>query len=299
MSIRKSGETVPSSKSPSVKYGRFEELVNLLPQAVIEINFDGTVLFANWHSRKLLGYSIDEDLLGEKNVFDHVHHFDREVIIKRIGKILAGEKARPPEITAIRTDGTTFPAIVYANLIMTGGKPSGLRVVIADITEKKEVEEAYKILVDQSLQGLIIVQDERPVFVNDYFVRESGFTREELLSLGSGDLWKMVHPEDRDALIKVHHDLLEGRIQRASRIEYRVFIKGPDGPELRWVIDFGARIDYGGRPALQTALVDITEKKLAEIALKESEQRYRDLAELLPQGIFETDMEGVLTYVNR
>jgi PAS domain S-box-containing protein len=296
--ITNTGSSGKARSQPDT-YDRFEELVNLLPQAVIEIQLDGTILFSNWHSRKLLGYGIDQELSGQENAFDHVHPSDHEVIKKRIVNMLAGEKVRPPEITAVRKDGATFPAIVYANLIMTDGKPSGARVVIADITEKKEVEEAYKTLVDHSLQALIIVQDGRPVFVNDYFVHGSGFTREEILSFGRGDLWKMVHPEDREALIKVYHDLPEGRCRQASRIEYRVFVKGRNGPELRWVINFGARIDYGGRPAVQTALVDITEKKLAEIALKESEQRYRDLAELLPQGIFETDSEGILTYANR
>jgi PAS domain S-box-containing protein len=299
MSENKDVGTTGSSPSPPGKYGRFEELINLLPQAVLEIGFDGKLLFANWHCKKLFGYSIDEKITGTKNVFDYIDPADHEEVIKRIGKILAGERARPPEITAIRRDGSTFPAIVYANIIMTEGKPTGVRVVIADITEKKEVEEAYKTLVDQSLQGLIIVQDERPVFVNDYFVRESGFTKEELLSLRSGDLWQMIHPEDRDAVIKVHRDLREGRVQRAPLIEYRVFVNGPNGPELRWVTDFGARIEYRGRPAVQTALVDITEKKLAELALRESEKRYRDLAELLPQGIFETDVTGRITYANR
>ncbi len=112
-------------------------------------------------------------------------------------------------------------------------------------------------------------------------------------------MWMMIHPEDREALVKMHHDLLSGRVQRAPLIEYRVFVKGPNGPQLRWVTDFGVRIDYRGKPAIQTALVDITERKLAEIALRESEKKYRDLAELLPQGIFEADVTGRITYANQ
>jgi PAS domain S-box-containing protein len=299
MTDTKDIEKTGTFQTPPIRYSRFEELINLLPQAVIEITFDGTLIFLNWHCRKLFGYGVDEVLESTKNIFDHVAPADHEVIIKRITKIRTGEQARPSEITAIRKNGTTFPAIVYANIVMTAGVPSGVRVVIADITEKKEVEEAYKTLVDHSLQGLIIIQDERPVFVNDYFVRNSGLTREELLSLPSGAMWQMIHPEDREALVMMYHYLLNGRIERAPVLEYRLFIKGPDGPELRWLADYSSRIEYRGRPALQTTLVDVTERKLSEITLKESEKRYRDLAELLPQGIFEADRQGLITYANR
>ncbi len=292
-------ETKGTFQTPKASYDRFEELIHLLPQAVIEIKLDGTLLFANWHCRKLYGYGSDEVIPSTKNIFEHVAPTDHEVIINRIAKIVAGEKARPPEITAIRKDGTTFPIIVYANCIMTNGIPSGVRVVIADITEKKEIEEAYKALVDHSLQGLIIIQDERPVFVNDYCVRVSGLTRENLLSLPSGAMWQMIHPEEREELVKTHRDLLYGKIERAPVLEYRVFIKGPDGSEFRWVADYGARIEYGGLPAVQTTLVDITKRKFTEIALKESEKKYRDLAELLPQGVFETDRQGRITYANQ
>ncbi len=291
--------TAKSLEMPEARYNRFEELVNLLPQAVLEVRFDGIIFFANWHCKKLFGYNIDEEITGSKNVLEHIHPSDHEVIIKRMAKLFSGGNARPPEITAVRKDGTTFPAIVYANLIMSEGEPWGVRVVIADITEKKEVEEAYKALVDHSLQALIIIQDERPVFVNDYLVNESGLTREELLLLPSEAMWQMIHPEDREAVMKMHHNLLSGRLQRAPLMEYRVFISGKDGPELKWVSDYGARIEYRGRPAVQTAFVDITERKISEIALRESEKKYRDLAELLPQGIFEADGEGRITYANR
>ncbi|HOI73020.1 MAG TPA: PAS domain S-box protein [Syntrophales bacterium] len=284
-----------------VKEGRdrFMELINLLPQAVIEIQFDGTLLFANWHSRKLFGYSLGDDVVGKVNVFRHVIPEDRERIAGSIGKMASGEKVRPPEITAVRKDGSTFPAIVYANLIINSGIPAGVRVIVADVSDKKEIEEAYKALVDHSLQGLVIVQDGRFVFINDFFIRNSGFTREEILSLPIDDMWQMIHPEDREMVMGMHRNLLTGVVTQAPVIEYRVFVKGREGLEMRWVSDYGTRIEYRGRPAIQTALVDITERKLSEMAIQESERRYRDLAELLPQGVFEADTEGRILYANR
>lgn len=295
----KSPEASKTSKAFQAGQDRFMELINLLPQAVIEIQLDGTLLFANWHSRKLFGYSLNDDVVGKVNVFQHVIVEDRERIADSIGKMAAGKKERPPEITAVRKDGSTFPALVYANLIITSGIPVGVRVIVADISDKKEVEEAYKALVDHSLQGLVIVQDGRFVFVNDFFVRNSGFKREELLALPIDDMWQMIHPEDRELVMNMHKSLLTGAMTKAPVIEYRVFVKGRDGLEMRWVSDYGTRIEYRGRPAVQTAFVDVTERKLSEITIIESEKRYRDLAELLPQGVFEADVKGRIIYVNR
>lgn len=295
----KSLEASKTSKAFQAGQDRFMELINLLPQAVIEIQLDGTLLFANWHSRKLFGYSLNDDVVGKVNVFQHVIVEDRERIADSIGKMAAGKKERPPEITAVRKDGSTFPALVYANLIMTSGIPVGVRVIVADISDKKEVEEAYKALVDHSLQGLVIAQDGRFVFVNDFFVRNSGFKREELLALPIDDMWQMIHPEDRELVMNMHKSLLTGTMTKAPVIEYRVFVKGCDGLEMRWVSDYGTRIEYRGRPAVQTAFVDVTERKLSEITIIESEKRYRDLAELLPQGVFEADVKGRIIYVNR
>lgn len=297
--MQRKEKNVGTTKKVKEGRDRFMELINLLPQAVIEIQFDGTLLFANWHSRKLFGYSLDDDVVGKINVFDHVISKDRKRIAGSIGKMASGEKVRPPEITAVRKDGSTFPAIVYANLIINSGTHAGVRVIVADISDKKEIEEAYKALVDHSLQALVIVQDGRFVFVNDFFIRNSGFTREELLSLPIDDMWQMIHAEDRELVMNMHKNLLTGTIQNAPVIEYRVFVKGPKGLEMRWVSDFGTRIEYRGRPAVQTALVDITERKLSEMAIQESERRYRDLAELLPQGVFEADVEGRILYANR
>ena len=58
-------------------------------------------------------------------------------------------------------------------------------------------------------------------------------------------------------------------------------------------------IDFGDELCSLSGIVDITERKQAEEALVRSEKRFRDLAELLPETIFEIDMDGKLTFANR
>ena len=60
-----------------------------------------------------------------------------------------------------------------------------------------------------------------------------------------------------------------------------------------------AALKYEGKQALFTTWREITKRKKIELALKESEEKFRDLADFLPQLVFETDTDGALTYYNR
>jgi PAS domain S-box-containing protein len=80
--------------------------------------------------------------------------------------------------------------------------------------------------------------------------------------------------------------------------EYRIV--RPDG-SVRWVSDRGFAIkdDSGNVVRIAGIAEDITDRKRAEMALRESEERFRELAELMPETIFEIDLDSNLTYVNR
>ena len=130
--------------------------------------------------------------------------------------------------------------------------------------ERKPAEEAYRALVEQSLQGLVVVQDSRIVFANTAFVEISGRSVEELLSLSPEEVVAMIHPEDQAFVWGRFRDRLEGK-PVPPRYEYRGVRK--DGA-VRWLEMVASRIEYRGKPAIQGAVVDITEGKQAEEALQ-------------------------------
>ena len=160
--------------------------------------------------------------------------------------------------------------------------------------ELRESEEKYRTLVEQSVQGLVIIQDFRILFANIVFAEICGYAVEELLFLSPEKMATMIHPEDQ-ALVWGHfRDRLAGK-PVPPLYEYRGIRK--DGSVI-WLEMFASLIEYHGKSAIQGAIIDITERKRAEEALRESEERYRTILDNIEDGYFEVDIAGNFTFFN-
>jgi len=152
------------------------------------------------------------------------------------------------------------------------GEPIRMLGTDTDITERKRLAEAYHALVDHSLQGLFIIQDGRPVFVNRAYAEMSGYTVAELLAFSPDQTKAVVHLEDRDLVWGRHLDRLLGKYP-VDHYEYRSIRK--DG-SVMWLEVHARAIEYQGRPAVQAAVVDITARKRAEEELWSTHESYRE-----------------------
>ena len=134
------------------------------------------------------------------------------------------------------------------------------------------------------------------VFFSPRWKAMIGYSNAEI---GDGlDEWsKHVHPEDMPRVmadVTVH---LDGKTPTYAN-EHRVLCK--DG-SWKWILDRGLVIerDASGKPLRMVGThTDITERKQTEEALRQSEERYRAIADRSPVGIFQTDVQGDCTYVN-
>ncbi|MCH7559446.1 MAG: PAS domain S-box protein, partial [Planctomycetes bacterium] len=144
-----------------------------------------------------------------------------------------------------------------------------------DITERKKAEEAYRSLVDHSLQGLAIFQDGRVVFANQAMADITGYTVEEMLALSSEQVLAFVHPDDHEFVWNRYRDRLNGE-ELPERYEFRGIRK--DG-SMCWVEIHASQIEYQGKPAIQAAYVDITEERRAREALRETENSFHTSVE--------------------
>ena len=161
------------------------------------------------------------------------------------------------------------------------------------IMELEKAEEAYHILVGNSVQGVAIVQNGHLVFSNRAHQELTGYSLDEFNRM-EDLLTGYFHPDDRPLVQERMRARLEGQ-QPPSQYEVRIVRK--DGA-VRWVELSAARIAYHGEPAIQATCVDITERRQVQDALLASEAQFRTLTENAPIGVFMTDESGAIVYVN-
>jgi PAS domain S-box-containing protein len=158
-------------------------------------------------------------------------------------------------------------------------------------------ESKYHAIVENSLQGILILQAApiRIVFANGAFGKILGYSSEELTSLSPEEIMSLVYHEDRAVFFKRMENRLRGEPAGAC-YEFRAVRK--DG-SLIWLSSLANRVEYDGQPAVQGMFLDINESKKASKILYESEQRYRELANSLPETVFETDLTGRITFLSQ
>lgn len=122
---------------------RFRELADLLPQTVFETDREGLITFANRTAFKYFGYT-DADFKKGLSAFQMLDPKDRKRGRANIEKILAGQPVSEYEYIALRKDGTTFPVLIYSNAIYSDNKPVGLRGLIIDISQQKQLEQQFQ-----------------------------------------------------------------------------------------------------------------------------------------------------------
>ncbi len=161
-----------------------------------------------------------------------------------------------------------------------------------------ESEQKYRLLVEKSLQSIMIAQYSplSIVFANTSMGKMLGYSPEELTAISSSKIGKLIYHEDRAIFFDRFRNQLEG-IQANSSYEFRALRK--DG-SIVWIEAFATPIEYNGKPAVQAMFLDIDEhKKKAQEVLIKSEQRFRELANFLPEIVFETDVTGKITFFNQ
>ncbi|OPY26098.1 MAG: putative diguanylate cyclase [Methanocella sp. PtaU1.Bin125] len=196
------------------------------------------------------------------------------------------------EIEVRRKDG----AVVYLELSGMpvrgpSGEITGYRGTARDVTGRKRAEQAlreseskFRVLAETSPAGIFMYQGDRFVYVNPSLEREMGYSREEILTgLRLGDWF---HPDDRKMIVARSEARMRGE-PVPSGYEARVFTKSG---ELRWHLMTAGLTEYMGRPAGLVVILDITDRRRAEQALRESEERFRLCAAAAKFGTFDWDV---------
>jgi len=186
--------------------------------------------------------------------------------------------------------------------VLEEGKVARVITVIHDITERKRAEEKlqqsearYRALIETSPDAITLADMEgRILMVNRRGAEIQGVA--DPAELIGKQVFEMVAPDEREiALAKTREVLKTGFIQG---LEYNVLRR--DGTYHPVELTASLLRDAQGRPQAFIGVTrDISERKRAEHALRESEERYRRLVETSPDGITLTDLEGHILMTNQ
>ena len=268
---------------------KYKTLVAASQDAIVEVDERGRIILWNKGAERIFGYSAEEilnqpvtKLMVEKHRERHRKGF--ESFLNENRKI-----RRSVEGEGLRKDGSRFP-IEWSLSNWRGNGKNMVAAIGKDVSaldkaesKQKQAEELYTAFANSSQIGVYIVQDSRFQFANPKFQSRKGFSQDELLGI---DPLTIVHPEDREMVRENAVKMLKR--ERFSPYEFRAVTKGG---ETRWVMETVIPIQFLGKRATLGNYMDITERKRAEEALRQSEEKYRALFDSAVIGTFIMDAE--------
>ena len=209
------------------------------------------------------------------------------------------DRIRLVELQEICKDGSIIETEArITSLRDVDGLPIGLLGITRDITDRKRAEELlgesearYRLVVENAYELILVAQDGKFVFSNPKGLELSGYSEEEVTSR---PFLEFVHPDDRQTAFELYQEAMAGEGARKTRV-FRVIDRWG---KVRWGHVGAVRIQWDGRPAVLVFGIEITDLKQAEEALRESEQRFRALAEGAPFGLLLINEGGTFQYVN-
>jgi len=239
-------------ETPSIHRHLYENA----PLGYHSLDINGYILHINKKWLESLGYTRNE-VIG-KHFTEFIHPKDVFKFKENFPRFLEEGECFNVEYRLVRKDESLILASING-VISYDEKGHFIQThcIFRDITIEKEINEQYRALVKNSLQGIALMQNGRLIFVNEKYSKITGYSKEELLNLSPEEIINTIHPKDRDLVSKRMADRL-ARKNVPSSYEFRGIKK--DGSVF--VIEIYATVvTHQNRPAIQIALNDITKRK--------------------------------------
>lgn len=253
--------------------------------------------------QQITGYS-KEEWLNEKNFWvNHMHPEDRKWAPQYCMKTTKKLENHDFEYRFIKKDGSVIWIRDLVTVISKKGIPTELMGIMLDITNIKktqlallESENKFKIISDNATDGLVIVENDHIVFASKGYLKITGYTQDEALSLTKDDLYNTIHPDDRESTYKKLSDCRE---RKATTLTYQFRQQHKRGHYV-WRENTANYIyDENGKLSKQIIVArDISERKAIEIALSESEEKHRFIVESSNELICTHKPTGEYKYVS-
>ena len=182
-----------------------------------------------------------------------------------------------------------FPRVLEGSIVSVDGAEKTVRTsifpipleqgcqyagMVEEVTGQRRAEAAYRVLVENSLVGLAIIQDGRIVFCNEVLTRLSGYSRAETYAQSAEELAATIHPEDRELVLHFMQEVL-ARTETLPAQQVRLLCRNGD---VRRVEALAARTEFASRPAIQVSYLDVTDRYESGQRLTDTQAKLRNLA---------------------
>jgi PAS domain S-box-containing protein len=258
-------------------------------------DLDGKINYVNAAWLKMFGYESLEQIAGTLPS----QHAQEPAKAMAVIEAIKTQGRWSGEMVCRRRDGTHFPTDMAANVVTdSDGRPIRLLASFSDITERVWAETALRESEDMltalmsNLPGMVYRCANDPdwtiFFVSDGCRELTGYGPDELLHNRVVSYGTLIHPEDRDWLWAKCEASLEARTPCQN--EYRIIDKAG---RTRWVYEraTGNYAPDGKLIFIEGFIQEVTARKAAEQALRESERRYRELFEANPHPMWVYDIQ--------
>ncbi|WP_414580838.1 PAS domain S-box protein [Scytonema sp. PCC 10023] len=281
-------------------------LIKASPLPIVVIKPDMTVQLWNPATERLFGWS-ETEVLGQ--LIPIVPEEKREECCQVRAAVAKGEIFAGVETYRCKRDGSTvIVSISAAPLYDESGSVNAIVLIFQDITEQQQAESALReseeraqLAIKVGRLGIWRYDPDTNLVELDERMREIWGEPNDVLKIPLSTVIERIHPDDRTRVASAVSNALDPKLSGTYEIDYRIVCC--DGTE-RWVSANGqAQFEGEGiarRPIGFTGTaLDITDRKQTEATLRQSEERYRYLAESIPQLVWTANTDGMLIDVNQ
>lgn len=279
----------------------FEDVATAAGEYIWEFDRQGIFTFVSERVQAVLGMPAAQ-VVGHSPIEFMSPEYAKKSRIELVRLMKAQEGFKGFEVPGFRADGSVvWQQLSGTPILDADGKVSGYRGISQDITIQKEAEHAvvrsekkFRDLIEGSIQGLVIHREYKPLFINDAYARMVGYENGSQMMEEVETLLDILPPEFKDNAAKFWRSSISGELDgQVSR--GKVVNRFGD---IIWTDAIGRVIDWDNEPAFQITVIDVTEGYNSELALKESEERFRVVAENASDLITIRGTSGELTYAS-
>ncbi|MBE0527160.1 MAG: PAS domain S-box protein, partial [Candidatus Thorarchaeota archaeon] len=274
---------------------RYQLLAENVSDVIFTSDLELNLTYLSTSIEVLLGYSSDEligvsliELMAPESVWIAIEAIREALDTDKLPEkpYIRGD-APPLELHLKRKDGSLVWVEVTRIFMRDENEvPIGVLGVARNIEERRLAQKTlvnselkYRTLVDQSFQGIMIIQalPLTILFSNPAFAGFLNLSVEEVLAFGPVEIQSMIHPEDLDTVMNRLQELMSGNEPKNVPMAIRVFQK--DG-EMQWLEMFGRKVEFEGKSALQLVAMNVTDRINADKRIRTQKERamlYLDL----------------------